>query len=89
MKENLLESISSYDYTHTNGIQDVPTTVKNPQVNAICERMRQMVANSLQSMVHSNPPNNTEEANAMVDECLALAMQAQIIAIHTALRLSL
>eukprot|EP00978_Attheya_sp_CCMP212_P010434 scaffold25289_cov46-Attheya_sp.AAC.3 len=33
----------------TNGIKfkDVPTTVKNPQVNAICEQMHQMVANSL------------------------------------------
>jgi hypothetical protein len=46
------------------------------------------VANSLRSMVHSNPPNNMVEAAAMVDECLALAMRAQRTAIHTALRLS-
>jgi transposase InsO family protein len=72
----------------TNGIKDVPTTVKNPQANSICERMHQTVANSLRSMVHSNPPNNMVEAAAMVDECLALAMRAQRTAIHTALRLS-
>eukprot|EP00978_Attheya_sp_CCMP212_P012379 scaffold30799_cov50-Attheya_sp.AAC.2 len=29
-----------------------------------------------------------EEANAMIDECLALAMRAQQTAIHTGLRLS-
>jgi hypothetical protein len=72
----------------TNGIKDVPTTVKNPQANSICERMHQTVANSLRSMIHTNPPNNMEEANAMIDECLALATRAQRTAIHTGLRLS-
>jgi transposase InsO family protein len=72
----------------TNGIKDVPTTVKNPQANAICERMHQTVANSLRSLIYTNPPNNMEEANTMVDDCLALAMRAQRTAIHTALRLS-
>jgi hypothetical protein len=71
-----------------NGIKDVPTTVKNPQAKSICKRMHQTVANSLRSMVHSNPPNNMAEAAAMVDECLALSMRAQRTAIHTALRLS-
>jgi hypothetical protein len=72
----------------TNGIKDVPTTVKNPQSNAICERMHQTVANSLRCLTYTNPPNNMAEANTMVDDCLALAMRAQRTAIHTALRLS-
>eukprot|EP00978_Attheya_sp_CCMP212_P026564 scaffold87600_cov35-Attheya_sp.AAC.1 len=72
----------------TNGIKDVPTTVKNPQANSICERMHQTVANSLRSMIHTNPPNNMEEAYAMIDACLALAMRAQRTAIQTGLRLS-
>ncbi len=72
----------------TNGIKDMPTTIKNPQANAICERMHQIVANSLRSMVHSNPPADEASVNTMVDECLASAMRAHRTAIHGALRLS-
>jgi transposase InsO family protein len=32
---------------HQHGIQSKPTTVKNPQANAICERLHQTVANAL------------------------------------------
>eukprot|EP00978_Attheya_sp_CCMP212_P012156 scaffold30211_cov54-Attheya_sp.AAC.2 len=71
-----------------NGIKDVPTTIKNPQTNSICKRMHQTVANSLRSMIHSNPPNNLAEAAVMVDECLSLVIRAQRTAIHTALKLS-
>jgi transposase InsO family protein len=56
----------------TNRIKDVPTTIKNPQANAVCEQMHQPIANPLRSLIYTNPPNNMEEANT----------------IHTALRLS-
>jgi transposase InsO family protein len=29
------------------GIKDVPTTVRNPQANTVCERLYQSVANTL------------------------------------------
>ena len=37
-------------------IKDVPTTSKNPQSNAICERMHQTVANILRTVLYTNPP---------------------------------
>jgi hypothetical protein len=37
-------------------IQRQPTTVKNPQANAICERMHQAVDNSLHVLKQWTPP---------------------------------
>jgi hypothetical protein len=37
-------------------IKDVCLTSKNPQSNAICERMHQTVTNVLRTLVHTNPP---------------------------------
>jgi hypothetical protein len=37
-------------------IKDVCSTSKNPQSNAICERMYQTVTNVLRTLVHTNPP---------------------------------
>ena len=37
-------------------IKDVPTTSKNPQANAICERMHQTVGNILRTLLYSNLP---------------------------------
>jgi transposase InsO family protein len=38
------------------GIHPVVTTVKNPQSNAICERLHQTVANILRPLTHVHPP---------------------------------
>jgi hypothetical protein len=35
---------------------------KNPQSNAICERMHQTVNNVLRTLVHTNPPCNMTQA---------------------------
>ena len=37
-------------------IKDVCSTSKNPQSNAICERMHQTVTIVLRTLVHTNPP---------------------------------
>ncbi len=37
-------------------IKDVPTTIKKPQANAICERMHQTVGNILRTLLHGQPP---------------------------------
>jgi hypothetical protein len=37
-------------------IKDVPTPSKNPQANAICERMHQTVGNVLWTLLHGQPP---------------------------------
>jgi transposase InsO family protein len=69
-----------------NGIQDVPTTVKNPQSNAICERMHQTAANVLRTLLHSHPPQNALQAGALIDSALATTMHATRASIHRTLR---
>ena len=67
---------------HANGIKDVTTTVKNPQANAICERLHQSISNSLRTMIHTYPPNNMDQINDIIDTCLATAVYASKVAIH-------
>jgi hypothetical protein len=40
----------------TFSIKDVCSTSKNPQSNAVCERMHQTVTNVLRTLVHTHPP---------------------------------
>jgi transposase InsO family protein len=40
------------------GIKDVPTTVRNPQANAICEQLHQLIANTLQILLNQNKTTN-------------------------------
>jgi hypothetical protein len=56
------------------GIQDRATTSRNPQSNAICERMHQTVGNVLRTLLHGNIVNNNEQANTIIDNALATAM---------------
>ena len=58
------------------GIKDVCTAVRNPQLNAICERMHQTIGNILQVVLHTNPPQNMDNANQVMDNALAIAMHA-------------
>ena len=58
------------------GIKDVCTAVRNPQSNAICKRMHQTVGDILQVVLHTNPPQNENDANQVIDNVLATAMHA-------------
>jgi hypothetical protein len=50
------------------GIRNAPIGVRNPLANAVCERrMHQVVGNVLRTIIHTKPPQNTEQANGMVD----------------------
>jgi Integrase zinc binding domain len=71
-----------------NGIQDVTTTIKNPQANAICERMHQTVGNLLRSLLHSYLPQNVANANELIDSALATAMHALCATVHRSLEVS-
>jgi hypothetical protein len=71
-----------------NGVKDVPTTIKNPQSNAICERMHQTAANVLRTLELTTPPQTLQEAQLLVDSALATTMHATRTAIHTTLRVS-
>jgi len=67
-------------------IKDVCSTSKNPQSNAICERMHQTVENILRTMIHSNQPRLTMAlARDIVDAALATAMHAMRTTVATTL----
>jgi hypothetical protein len=70
------------------GIEDAPTTSRNPQANAICERMHQTVANVLRTLTHLQPPANEQQAEQMLNNALATAMHATRCAVHRTLGIS-
>jgi hypothetical protein len=66
-------------------IKDVCSTSKNPQSNAVCERMHQTVGNVLRTLVHANPPQNMTQARDIIDDALATAMHAMRTTVATTL----
>jgi transposase InsO family protein len=70
------------------GIQDVPTTVRNPQANPVCERLHQSVGNTLRILFNANPPTNVTNVVEMIDAALATALHAACSAIHRTLGVS-
>ena len=66
-------------------IRDVCTTAKNPQSNAVCERMHQTVGNILRTLLHGEPPQNIADARAYEDEALSIAMHAMRAGLHSTL----
>jgi transposase InsO family protein len=69
-----------------NQIQQGTAASKNPQANAICERMHQVVGNSLRVLSTMNPPAGITEANQLVDTAIANAMFAHRAAYSSALK---
>ena len=82
------------------GIEDVPTTAKNPQSNAICERMHQTVANVLRTKLNSyndlgnreeiydGRKINEEEVRQVIENCLATAQYATRVQTNRSLGVS-
>ena len=70
------------------GIDNVPISVRNPQANAICERMHQVVGNVLRTLLYSHPPQNIQGANDLVDYALATASHALRSSCHRTMGLS-
>jgi hypothetical protein len=60
----------------------VDTSAKNPQANAICERMHQTVGNVLCTLLHGEPPMNISKAKDFIDEALSIAMHAMRAGVH-------
>jgi hypothetical protein len=65
-----------------NGVKDVPTTIKNPQVNVIYERMHQTARNVIHTLTHAQPPQDILQANHIIDSALATTMHAIRCAMH-------
>ena len=62
-----------------NGVNDVPTTIKNPQSTAICKRMHQTVGNIIHTLSHhAQPPrqDKLQEVHHILDSLLASTMHA-------------
>ena len=68
------------------GITGHPTTAKNPQANAVCERMHQVVGNSLRVLANMRPPTGINHAEQLVDTALANAMFATRAAYNSSLK---
>jgi len=66
-------------------IKDAPTSSRNPQANAICERMHQTVGNVLRTLLHGEPPRDVTRAKDFIDEALSTAMHAMRTGVHTTL----
>jgi transposase InsO family protein len=70
------------------GIKDIPTTVRNPQANAVCERLHQSIANTLRILIPQHPPANVANVGELVDSALAPSLHAAQSAIHCTLGVS-
>jgi hypothetical protein len=74
-----------------NGIKDVATSNKNPQANAVCERMHQMITNILCPLLHTHVPQNDKAANDIINTALATAsyaLRAAVLQVHCTLSIS-
>lgn len=60
-----------------------PIGVHNPQINAVCEGMHQVVFNILRTLPHTNPPaQEIMNAKAMIDYDLQVAVYAMRRTVH-------
>jgi hypothetical protein len=67
------------------GFKDVPTSVRNPQANAVCEWLHQSVGNALHIFIHQATPFNVHSIAELVDSALAMALHATRSTIHRTL----
>jgi transposase InsO family protein len=68
-----------------NGIHAVPITVKNPQANAICERLHSTVGDILRTLLREQPPQNVAQAYELIDSALASAQYAVRVSVNRTL----
>ena len=55
-------------------LKDSQSTSKNPQLNALCKQIHQMVADILWTLLHNNPPKDLSQAKDVIDDALATAI---------------
>jgi hypothetical protein len=70
------------------GIKDVPTTVRNPQANAVCKRLHQSVVNTLRILLRQHLPANIANVGELVDSALATSLHAARSTIYCTLGVS-
>jgi transposase InsO family protein len=70
------------------GIKDVPISVRNPQANAICEQLHQLVGNALQVFLSQESPFNVNNVAELIDSALATSLHAARSTIHQTLEMT-
>ena len=70
------------------GIHPAGSTVKNPQSNAVCERLHQSIANALRALNFSRPPHEEAEAAERIETALQTAAYAARSAMHSTIKQS-
>ena len=70
---------------HQLAIQSVATTVKNPQANAICERMHKTCGDMIRTLMREQPPSTMASAFDMIDAVLAASQQSLRTVVHRTL----
>ena len=63
-----------------------PISAKNPQANAICERMHQSIGNMLRVFNTLNPPTGITNMQQLVDTAITNAVFAARATVHSALQ---
>ena len=76
------------DLLAANAIKPVPTTVKNPKLNAMCERIHQTVANALQCVMNTKHLTSQQQAKQIMDNALATVMHATRCAVNNIMKTS-
>jgi transposase InsO family protein len=71
---------------HHHGIQVKPTKGKNPQANAVVERLHQTITNSIQAALTASPPDTQQDINLIVETVLQNAAYAIRAVIHCTLK---
>ena len=69
-------------------IKNVPITTRNPQSNAICERMHSTIGNVLRIIMRTTDITNVQQAAQVADNALATCMHSTRCAVHQALQTS-
>ena len=70
-----------------NGIMDSPTTSRNPQANAVCERLHQTVANILRTTTHGEVADEQKALQELNNE-LAIAVHETRCSVSRSLAVS-
>ena len=70
------------------GIRSRPTSVKNPQSNAVCERMHKTVADILRNIIEEDPPRELHDAEQKIDNALSTCVHALRCAVNHTMKTS-
>ena len=69
-------------------IRHNPAATKNPQANAVVERLHQTIANCIRASTFAHPPRNQAESAKIIDTALQTAAYAVRATMHTTMKLS-